>query len=220
MATKHPYVTAIGWLDKTIAHLRSSFPPIVDSGVLKKLGFAPNNERNVINVLRFLKVIDADGAGSDAAKATFLQHDDAAFQQQFGEIVQSSYAALFDRHGDGAWEQTLDSLIQFFRITDSTTGVVGRLQARTFMQLSQLAGHRAPTSRTRKDTPGGRPSKESKTKAQKVATVAAPRSASPPERVKPQVGLTVRIEINLPADGSQETYDRIFKSIREHFIDG
>ena len=218
MATKHPYVTAIGWLDKTIAHLRSSFPPIVDSGVLKKLGFAPNNESYVINVLRFLKVIDADGAGTGAAKAAFLQHDDAAFQQQFGKLVQSSYTALFDLHGDGAWEQTLDSLIQFFRTTDSTTGVVGRLQAKTFMQLSQLAGHGAPTSRAQKDTPGGRPSKESKTK--KVATVAAPRSASPPERAKPKVGLTVRIEINLPADGSQETYDRIFKSIRENFIDG
>lgn len=216
--TKHPYVTAIGWLDKTIAHLRSSFPPIVDSGVLKKLGFAPNNESYVINVLRFLKVIDADGAGTGAAKAAFLQHDDAAFQRQFGELVQSSYAALFDLHGDGAWEQTLDSLIQFFRTTDSTTGVVGRLQAKTFMQLSQLAGHGAPTSRARKGTPDGRPSKESKTK--KVATVAASRSAPPPERAKPQMGLTVRIEINLPADGSQETYDRIFKSIRENFIDG
>ena len=218
MATKHPYITGPGWLDKTIAHLRSSFPPIVDAGVLKKLGFAPKNESNVINVLRFLKVIDAEGAGSDAAKATFLQHDDATFQQQFGELVQSSYAALFDVHGDGAWEQTLDSLIQFFRTNDSTTGGVGRLQAKTFMQLSQLAGHGAPTSRAQKDTPGGRPSKESKTK--KVATVAAPRSASPPEGAKPKVGLTVRIEINLPADGSQETYDRIFKSIRENFIDG
>lgn len=218
MATKHPYVTAIGWLDKTIAHLRSSFPPTVDSGVLKKLGFAPNNESYVINVLRFLKVIDADGAGTGAAKAAFLQHDDAAFQQQFGELVQSSYTALFDLHGDGAWEQTLDSLIQFFRTTDSTTGVVGRLQAKTFMQLSQLAGHGAPTRRVQKDTPSGRPSKESKTK--KAATVSAPRSASPPEGAKPQMGLTVRIEINLPADGSQETYDRIFKSIRENFLDG
>ena len=33
------------------------------------------------------------------------------------------------------------------------------------------------------------------------------------------VGLTVRVEINLPADGDQETYDRIFKSIRENLID-
>jgi len=33
-------------------------------------------------------------------------------------------------------------------------------------------------------------------------------------------GLTVRIEVNLPADGDQETYDNIFRSIRKNLIDG
>jgi hypothetical protein len=32
------------------------------------------------------------------------------------------------------------------------------------------------------------------------------------------LGLTVRIEINLPAGGDQDTYDRIFKSIRENLL--
>ena len=31
---------------------------------------------------------------------------------------------------------------------------------------------------------------------------------------KPEMALTVRIEINLPAEGTQETYDAIFKSIK------
>jgi hypothetical protein len=34
------------------------------------------------------------------------------------------------------------------------------------------------------------------------------------------LGLTVRIEINLPATGDQETYDKIFKSIRENLLNG
>lgn len=34
------------------------------------------------------------------------------------------------------------------------------------------------------------------------------------------VGLTVRIEVNLPASGDQATYDRIFRSIRENLING
>jgi hypothetical protein len=33
-------------------------------------------------------------------------------------------------------------------------------------------------------------------------------------------GLTVRIEVNLPAEGEQQTYDRIFRSIRKNLIDG
>jgi hypothetical protein len=56
----------------------------------------------------------------------------------------------------------------------------------------------------------------------------APASAGPVQKAavtkppalpnEPSVGLTVRIEINLPADGDQETYDRIFRSIRENLI--
>jgi hypothetical protein len=37
---------------------------------------------------------------------------------------------------------------------------------------------------------------------------------------KNDFGLTVRIEINLPAGGDQQTYDRIFKSIRENLLNG
>lgn len=218
MATRHPYVTAIGGFDRTIAHLRSSFPPVVDSATLKKLGFAPNNESYVIKVLRFLNIIDADGSGTDVAKETFLQHSDAEFQQQFGKLVLSSYPALFDLYGDGAWEQSRDSLIQFFRTTDATSAIVGLRQANTFMRLSQLAGHGAPTGRKPKRVPSATPPKERKTN--RTVTAAASVSAATSERAKPKVGLTVRIEINLPADGSQETYDRIFKSIRENFLDG
>ena len=35
-----------------------------------------------------------------------------------------------------------------------------------------------------------------------------------------KVGLTVRIEINLPAVDDQDTYDKIFKSIRENLLNG
>jgi hypothetical protein len=35
-----------------------------------------------------------------------------------------------------------------------------------------------------------------------------------------EVGLTVRIEVNLPAAADQETYDRIFRSIRENLLNG
>jgi hypothetical protein len=35
---------------------------------------------------------------------------------------------------------------------------------------------------------------------------------------QPDVGLTVRIEVNLPPAADQETYDRIFRSIRENLL--
>ena len=45
----------------------------------------------------------------------------------------------------------------------------------------------------------------------------------PQESSKTQLGnfgLTVRIEVNLPAQADQETYDKIFSSIRKNLIDG
>ena len=50
-------------------------------------------------------------------------------------------------------------------------------------------------------------------------------SAPPPEPPVDQstiasFGLTVRVEVNLPADADQETYDKIFQSIRKNLING
>jgi hypothetical protein len=42
--------------------------------------------------------------------------------------------------------------------------------------------------------------------------------ASSQEDQKAAVGLTVRIEINLPANGTQATYDNIFQSIRKNLL--
>lgn len=216
MATRHPYVISNAALIGTIAHLRSSFPDTVTSATVKKLGFAPGSESLVINMLNFLGIIDDDGKGIEAAKETFLL-DDAAFQQGFRAFVQSSYAGLFDLHKDGAWQLQRDRLVQFFRTTDKTTAIIGQRQARTFSVLCQISGYGEPKTR---------PPRHAKATAAKAhvanAKEAAAALASPTEipPAMPQVGLTVRIELNLPVDGSQETYDRIFKSIRENLIDG
>jgi hypothetical protein len=70
--------------------------------------------------------------------------------------------------------------------------------------------------------------KKVKVKTDKHIGHAKPKVDAPPtnkltspkgEQEKP-IGLTVRIEINLPADGDQETYDRIFRSIKENLLNG
>ena len=218
MATRHPYVISNGALNGTITHLRSSFPDTVTPATLKKLGFAPGSERLIINTLKFLGIIDDDGSGIEAAKETFLL-DDEAFQQGFRALVRSSYAGLFDLHKDGAWQLQRDSLVQFFRTNDKTTAIVGQRQAKTFLLLCQISGYGEL-----KTTHTPRRAKATAAKGQvannaKVAA-AAPSTLNEMPPTMPRVGLTVRIELNLPANGTQGTYDRIFKSIRENLIDG
>lgn len=224
MADNHPYVPAPGTIVPIINHLRGSFPATITADTLKKLGFAPKNESYAINVLRYLGIIDENGKKTPSASKIFSVHEDEAFQQAFSEIVKKGYSDLFELHAEKAWTLDTDSLITFFRQSDQTSEITGKRQASTFQILAGFSGHgEFPTKKgvaQKKATPktvekNGRKSEKGKTK----------RDTSPDRVVLKDgqgspVGLTVRIEINLPADGDQETYDRIFKSIRENLLNG
>lgn len=224
MADKHPYVQGPGALVQVVTQFRKSFPAAVSASTLQKLGFAPNNESYVLNVLRFLGLIDQEGKKTGEATKAFNLHDDAAFSKSFAALVSKAYADLFELHGDAAWDLDSSALITFFRSHDETTAIVGKLQASTFRVLAAYSGHGdVPAAKT----PGAKGAKPAvKPVSRKAAAVAkAPASTGGTGAIKSGkessvVGLTVRIEVNLPADGDQETYDRIFKSIRENLLNG
>src|SRR5262245_56877083 len=99
MAEKHPYMPGSAGLIKAVTHLRRSFPSQVTAGTLKKLGIAPNNETYVINILRFIRVLDDQGKRTEAGSSVFSQHGTAEFQGGLGDLVKQSYADLFQLHG-------------------------------------------------------------------------------------------------------------------------
>jgi hypothetical protein len=133
LAEKHPYSPAGGGgIAAAVQQLRKTFPAKVTSETLKKLGIASNSESYVINILRFVGVIDPQGAKTNEATEVFSKHSDADFQQGFGQMVKTTYAELFKLHADNAWELPIDDLINFFRTTDQTSDVTGRRQANTF----------------------------------------------------------------------------------------
>lgn len=172
-------------------------------------------------------MIDDEGQRTTGAQKNFSQHDDATFKKQFAEAVKKAYSSLFDLHGDGSWSLDRETLITFFRQSDQTTAIVGKLQASTFQLLAGFAGH--------KEVPEAKPRKMNSAKKDPVKKVTQSVNRTTGEPTKhsqdsqlitnnasnnPNIGLTVRVEINLPADGDQETYDRIFKSIRENLLNG
>jgi hypothetical protein len=103
--------------------------------------------------------------------------------------------------------------------------VVGTRQAGTFAALSALSGHTDPpeqkTSNPAKKTKNSNAVNKGPRKAAKgdlaVASEGKP-AANSPATANSSVGLTVRIEVNLPASGDQETYDNIFRSIRKNLL--
>lgn len=149
-------------------------------------------------------------------------HDEKAFQKAFEGLIRNSYNDLFDLRGDDAWSMNKDSLISYFRSTDKTSDVIGTRQAALFQTFRSLAGHEQVASTPqsgRSPKPAASPSKS------KTIRTKEPVRASTPVEVpiavtpsKKDMALTVRIEINLPAEASAETYDNIFKSIKANLL--
>jgi len=221
MADKHPYMSGSSGLVQAVNHLRRSFPTQVTAETLKKLGIAPNNETYVINILRFIKVIDDEGRKAAKAGSVFTKHDDADFQKGFAEMVEEAYSDLFSLHSKDAWSLPIDRLISYFRETDRTSAIVGQRQAGTFQALAGLSGYgEAPVPKPVSPVRRG----EKKRRDAESLKKAEPQSGlggvgrDRPHELPRNFGLSVRIEINLPVAPDQETYDRIFKSIRENLL--
>jgi hypothetical protein len=235
MADKHPYSSGPGGVSQLISQLRKSFPPIVTADTLRKLSIAPQNETYVLNIMKFIGVLDTENKKTAAASTVFNEHDNADFQQGFAKLVAAPYHELFDLHGEGSWSLTLDKLISFFRNHDGTSEIVGKRQAATFQTLARISGkleEGAITPQSVSNNVGLKIAKKvSPAKKQAVSAAALPSAAAsgssllqPLGQTKSggaaEVGLTVRIEINLPPGGDQATYDAIFKSIRENLLNG
>ena len=225
---KYPYVPSGGIILQAIKQFKKALPPKIDAVTLKKLGVAPSNEGYVINTMKFLGVADDKNDRTKEGVELFSTHGDEAFAKAFQTIVRTKYDSLFELRGDEAWVLERDALISFFRGSDKSTAIVGGRQAQTFIALSAMAGKRdAPKRSTQAGPPKVKNPQASKTPAvnqpstPKVDVSAAKPTVSPPDPSNGGgVGLTVRIEINLPANGTQATYDNIFKSIRTNLLNG
>jgi len=220
LADKHPYVSGNRVLVQVLDHLKKSFPATLDAEVLRKLGFAPKNESYIVNTVRFIKLIDEKGARTEKAQKTFTLHDASSFAKAFSEVVKSAYADLFKLHGDDAWTLDNAKLITYFRQTDQSSELVGTLQANTFRALAAYAGQVVTVSSKvkAKPTSAGKPRARATKPTGVSQKVTNTRLRGESDLSEQTVGLTVRIEINLPATGDQDTYDRIFKSIRENLL--
>lgn len=216
----HPYIPSGGLVQTAFQQFRKSLPAKVDSDTLKKLGIASSNEGALINIMKFIKILDKDNQRTKEGAQLFTTHDDVKFGAGLAELVKSAYNDLFELHGEAAWELDRDALISYFRGTDETSAVTGSRQALTFQTLASLALKRAEQVPSRASNGPRAPSKEKKPAAKKRDVKPSQQSPITVETASAgsPVGLTVRIEINLPANGSQATYDNIFESIRKNLL--
>lgn len=220
----HPYVPSGGILQSAINQFRQSFPAKIDSDTLKKLAIASGNENGVINVLKYLGAVDDENKRTQTGQDLFSLHDDDEFANKLAEVVEAGYSDLFDLRSTGAWNAKQDDLISFFRRSDGTSAVVGKRQAITFQTLASMSGKREEEILAR----GPRGPNKTSRKTEEQEPAAKKKTQNPPRvtskvsepRGGSDVALTVRVEVNLPANASKDAYDHIFASIKKNLIDG
>jgi hypothetical protein len=226
---KYPYISGQAPLVQAFLQLRKGFPGKVDAGYLQRFNIAPANESYVISILRFLGLIDEDGTRVEN-KTDYFYGNDGAFKSGLEGTLRMVYSQVFDEMGDGALDASKDELIHWFRASDKTSNVVGQRQASTFQTLAALAGHGdlpAARSGAAKKVAGATPgSADKKTTAKKTTPEKQVEKPGGDGAVggdgggtnRQDVGLTVRIEVNLPPGGDADTYDAIFASIKKHLM--
>lgn len=227
----YPYTSGQSAIVQAIAQLRKGLPPKIDAGYLQRFNIARANESYIISILRFLGLINEEGNPVDKNTDYFFGDDDT-FERGLDRALRAAYSQLFDEMGEDALSADRDKLIGWFRAADKTTAVVGQRQASTFQMLAALAGHRdLPAVRTggARNASTGRAASPPKSATKKGSKRSAGGAAAAPAGVidggggrnatsTSDVGLTVRIEVNLPPDGDQATYDAIFASIKKHLL--
>lgn len=226
----YPYSSGQSAVVQAVAQLRKGFPGKVDAGYLQRFQIAPANESYIISILRFLGLIDEEGNRAEDSTAYFFGNDDT-FKPGLEAALRDKYALLFNEMGDAALTASKNDLTHWFRHADKTSELVGQRQAATFLTLAALAGHgEVPVVRgtgSRKATAvSGETAKKTTTK-KAPAKKAAERPADDGKagdggkgqgQNGQDVGLSVRIEVNLPPGGDADTYDAIFASIKKHLM--
>lgn len=229
VANTYPYISSPGALVKAVDQFRRSFPNTVDAAYLKRMGLAPGNESYLINVLRFLGLIDESGAKNDDAANAFFGSDEH-FKTGFSDLVSKAYAPVFTELGSDAWIQSRDVLAHWFRMVDKTTDLIGQRQAGTFLTLAGITGHGRPNETKSPTKPAQKPSPVSKTAANRKSSAdsqtvdhtqtrkdaASNESRGATDDVDDSIALSVKIEINVPVGATPEEYDAMFSSIRKH----
>ena len=201
-----------------IQQLRKNFPASVTAETVKKLSIASNNESYVINALQFIGVIDEEGKRTEVGSKIFSQHSDEDFAKGFKELLEKAYADLHNLHGDGMWKLGRDKLIAYFRNSDKTSSAIGQRQAAVFQTFAGLAGFAEVEPKVKNGTKAKVKAKaapaKAVTKAKAAPIIEMAEDDATGGNGKRNMALTVRVEINLPAGGTRETYDAIFQSIR------
>jgi len=206
-------------LPKFLETLRSgTAPPTFNRQFIKDIGFKSSNHHAFIPLLKGLGFLSDNGTPTERYKQ-FL--DVSRWRVVLAEAVLEAYSDIFVLKGKPT-DADLAMIQGKFKSTYNLSEVQAERCARTFLALLKLSD---PKTISKDKTPDPVPNVGVDNEAPDTHTeesgdneAAGKGKANLGGTPKP-IGLHYNIQIHLPATKDIETYNAIFKSIKEHLID-
>jgi hypothetical protein len=208
MAVSLPYLVSYKNLPALFEKINSAKIPekFTHNFLLTTIGLKGTNDRALIPLLRNLGFLDPSGTPTPAYRLLKGEKKKAVL----ADGVRRAYGPLFDADQEAhkLASDRLKSLVA--QITGTDADLTGRI-ANTFSALTKLADFEAQTSDTQDDA-----------KKENAATDdEVDKPAIDADKAKPLKGLRTEfhynIQVQLPSNGTEETYLNIFNAIRKTF---
>jgi hypothetical protein len=182
-------------------------PPRVTFEFLKTLGFKSSNDRTMIQVLKAIGFVDANGAPTSLYKE---YRDPSRGPRVLAQALRGAYADLFLAHTK-ANELTADKLKGIIATKTSKGERVVAEIARTFQALAKKADFSGAVDLGPVEEGDDNPSNIQ-------GEGAAPPPAPPPPRATAGAAFHYNLQIHLPTTTDITVYNAIFRSLREHLL--
>lgn len=201
--TDYPYVQSPDKLVDILKRIPSmGKPETFGTKKLQALGFTSSHDTKILNVLKFLGLIEDKKGGSPTEVWQALRSN---FQATLADCIIKGYSELYSIYPD-AHVQSTESLRNFFT-ANTTVGAdtVGKIST-TFQTLASLAEFDSREPSAKGDS--SRPESGHAIGQHKEVLVTGATS--------PLSTININIQLQLPSDSTGEVYEKLFKSLKDH----
>lgn len=203
-----PYVLNNGNVVKFLKHIQTAkVPPKLDYAYLQQAGYKGKNDRYLVAFMKALGFADSSGAPTQR----WHEHRHTAQAPRVvAQAIEEAWSGYFDIYAD-AEKRTDDEFKNWARGADpKAADVTVNRSLATFKAIVKLADFGAKPAGTPR-TPGG------------GGTPPPPPPPPPPSGGGVHLGgvggITINIELQIPATADAKFFDQFFSSMRKNLID-
>ncbi len=198
---EYPYMNKIGTIRDFLKKIKEvGIPDKIAMKELLTLGFKSNNDRPIINILKFIGFLD-NGVPTDTYKEFRVA---SKSKSVMASSLKRTYSELFKVY-PYADTQSIGDLRDFFASKSSFGQQVLGSQVNTFKALCDFADFQTTI-------PEGDQAIEPSEKALPIT------ARTQQSHLSPATTININIQLQLPATDDSTVYDKIFQSLKKHLL--